>query len=181
MCNICDNLATETLKTALDRRFKAVWFFMPRNQGSRGAVHMNQKHINAADCDALGNGNFSSETSTIFLAMVWGGGGPYSLSQLMHAYDRINRGIPSREEIEIALNELLSTNLVSRRLRKFTVRKEAGEAFEAFRKKRRSRKFEAAEAFLARMNPSHTVRRLVRIDEGDYQAALRKYREFMYS
>ena len=53
------------------------------------------------------------QTPIIFLAMFWGGGGPYTISQIIHVYDWINRDIPSREDLETALNTMLFLNFIT--------------------------------------------------------------------
>ena len=70
------------------------------------------------------------ETQIIFLAMFWGGGGPYEISQIIHAYDWINRGIPTREELEIALNTLLSLELITMNEDKFQIPIDIGMDFD---------------------------------------------------
>ena len=73
--------------------------------------------------------------------MFWGGGGPYTISQILHVYDWVNRGIPRREELEHALHTLLSLELITVHENIFQIPLEIALAFDAFRKKRRKSKF----------------------------------------
>ena len=66
------------------------------------------------------------ETQIIFLAIFWGGGGPYSISQIIHVYDWINRAIPRREELEDALNLLLFHKLIKIENNKYYIPKKIG-------------------------------------------------------
>jgi hypothetical protein len=50
----------------------------------------------------------------LFLAMGWGGGGPFLVADLLHLCDWINRTIPSRAELVEGLGELLAGRLIER-------------------------------------------------------------------
>ncbi len=71
-------------------------------------------------------------TPIIFLAMFWGGGGPYTISQVIHVYDWINRDIPSREDLEVAFNTLLSLEFITMHDDEFKSVRKIGNDFDAF-------------------------------------------------
>ena len=115
-------------------------------------------------------------TPTIFLAMFWGGGGPYTLKQIIHVYDWINRDIPSRSELESALNTLLAMKLVEKHGEKYQIPQSQGVRFDAFRKKKRKSKFVAARLFFKQFGSIPDPLRAIRISEEEYQRHLKDYR-----
>jgi hypothetical protein len=64
-----------------------------------------------------------SEARFIFLVMFCGGGGPYTIADIVGAYDRVNRSIPSRIEMKTALNLLLAMDLIQKKNETFLVPK----------------------------------------------------------
>lgn len=90
----------------------------------------------------MNNGNLRMETEIIFLAMFWGGGGPYTIPEIIGVYDWINRAIPNRFEMQTALNTLLALGLVEQQEDKFLIPKEQFRSFDAFKKKKRKNKFD---------------------------------------
>ena len=117
------------------------------------------------------------ETPIIFVAMVWGGGGPYTMSQILHVYDWVNRAIPEREDLETALNALLHLGLVEEEDGAFRVVRKEGEAFEAYRKKNRKSKFATVRKYFERFEPPADLPRRVEISKARYAAALKAYRK----
>ncbi len=122
-----------------------------------------------------------SETRIIFLAMIWGGGGSYSLSQIIHAYDWINRAIPEREEIETALNILLSYDFIAAEAGSFSVNEKVGMEFETYRKRIRKRKFKAMQMYFSKLTQDIEITDSIKITEKEYSSALREYKKFMES
>jgi len=53
-----------------------------------------------------------NKTPIIFLGMFCGGGGPYAIPEIIRVYYWINRAIPTRDEMEVALNTLLAMGLM---------------------------------------------------------------------
>lgn len=81
----------------------------------------------------------------VFLAMFWGGGGPYTIPDILHAYDWINHAVLSRGELETALNTLLAMGMVEHQEGTFKIAGAQFQAFDAFRKKRRKDRFETVD------------------------------------
>jgi hypothetical protein len=121
------------------------------------------------------------ETQIIFLAMFWGGGGPYSISQIIHVYDWVNRGIPRREEIEIALNTLLALGLIVIKDDKYLIPLEIGLDFDAFRKKKRKSKFKSVQMYFDQFKQDTKIQHTIEISSKQYSSELKKYRKFMAS
>ncbi|MHC5036061.1 MAG: hypothetical protein ACYTHM_01990 [Planctomycetota bacterium] len=117
-----------------------------------------------------------SETPIVFLAMFWGGGGPYSISQLLNVYDWINRDIISRKDLEKALNTLLSLNLIVQQDDKFRIPRDVGMAFDVFRKKRRKSKFKTVRKYFEKFDIPKKVPKTIRISEKRYQSELERYK-----
>ena len=114
--------------------------------------------------------------------MFWGGGGPYTISQIIHVYDWINRGIPRREELETALNTLLSLGLI--RMDddgKFQIPMDVGLEFDAFRKKKRKGKFRIARIYFEQFSLPADLPTMIEISEKQYSSELKRYKEFMAS
>ena len=125
--------------------------------------------------------HLDNETKIIFLAILWAGGGPYSVSQIIHAYDWINRAIPSREEMEYAINFLLSNNLIKADHDKYYITKDVGNEFEAYRKKAKKGKFKVVKMYFDKIKPHDIDEMRIKISESEYKSALKKYSEFMQS
>ena len=121
------------------------------------------------------------ETQLIFLAMFWGGGGPYEISQIIHVYDWINRGIPTREELEIALNTLLSLELITMNEDKFQIPIDIGMDFDAFRKRKRKGKFKIVKMYFDQFNQPTELSNTIQISNKQYSSELKKYKKFMAS
>ena len=119
------------------------------------------------------------ETQIIFLAMFWGGGGPYRISQIIHVYDWINRGIPRREELEIALNTLLSLGLVTINDDKFLIPIDIGMDFDAFRKRKRKGKFKIMKMYFEQFSLPAELPTTIEISNKQYSSELKKYEKFM--
>jgi len=121
------------------------------------------------------------DTPIIYLAMFWGGGGPYTISQIMHVYDWINRGIPTREDLEKALNTLLALNFIEMKDDKFLVTRKIGKDFDVFRKKKRNGKFKIVRMYFEKFDLSAKFPRVVKISKKLYSDELKKYHKFMDS
>jgi hypothetical protein len=117
------------------------------------------------------------ETPVVFLAMFWGGGGPYTIPQIIHVYDWINRAVPTRGEMESAINTLLAMGLIEQRGNTFRVSESHGRAFDAYRKKKRKRKFVAVRMFFQGLPSVATVPRVIRLTEAQYKKHIETYRK----
>ncbi len=113
--------------------------------------------------------------------MFWGGGGPYTISQIIHVYDWINRGIPTREDLEKALNTLLALNFIETKDGKFLVTRKIGNDFDAFRKKKRNGKFKIVRKYFEQFDLSAKFPRVIKISKELYSSELKKYKKFMDS
>ena len=113
--------------------------------------------------------------------MFWGGGGPYRISQIMHVYDWVNRGIPTREYLEKALNILLALNFIEIKDDKFLVTRKIGMDFDAFRKKKRKGKFEIVRMYFEQCDLSAEPPHVIGISKELYSSELKKYKKFMNS
>lgn len=120
-------------------------------------------------------------TQIIFLAMIWGGKGPYTISQIIHVYDWINRAVPNREELEIAINTLLALDLLIMNDGKYIIPIEIGQDFEAFRKRNRKSKFKTVQMYFDRLNREIDLKQSIEISQKEYASELRKYEKFMES
>ena len=115
----------------------------------------------------------------VFLAMFWGGGGPFGISAILHACDWVNRAVPRREDLEAALNALLARGLIEAREGEFVVRDGPARDFDALRKRIRKGKFEAVEQFFRRLPEPGPVPRTVTISESEYERHLADYVAFL--
>jgi hypothetical protein len=127
----------------------------------------------------MGKNNIDPETQIIFLAMFWGGGGPYAISQIIHVYDWVNRGIPRREDLEIALNTLLSLKLIAVHENMFLIPLDIGMSFDAFRKRKRISKFKAVKLYFNQFLRPSELQHTIEISIKLYSTELKKYRKFM--
>lgn len=107
-----------------------------------------------------------------------GGGGPYTISQIIHVYDWINRDIPSREDLETELNALLFLNFISMQDDKFKVQRDIGEDFDKYnRKMKHKSKFVNARMFFNQYTPLPHIPVIVEVSEKTYSTELTKYKE----
>ena len=68
--------------------------------------------------------------------------------QIIHVYDWINRDIPSREDLEAALNTLLFLNFITMQDDKFTVSKNIENDFDKYNEKNmRKSEFESVRMY----------------------------------
>ncbi|HSS64507.1 MAG TPA: hypothetical protein VLS27_08730 [Gammaproteobacteria bacterium] len=118
----------------------------------------------------MGNAIENGGTPVIFLAMFWGGGGPYTISKIIGVYDWINRAIPGREEMESGLNTLLAMGLVERRQDEFFIPEPEYRAFDVFRKKKRKNKFETVRMYFGQLPEVAGPAAAIRLSEDEYNA-----------
>jgi hypothetical protein len=118
-----------------------------------------------------------TETPVIFLAMFWGGGGPYTIAEIIYVYDWINRAIPTRDEMESALNMLLAMGQIEKQHAEFQVSRTAGRAFDAFRKRRRKNKFAVVKLYFKQVPRPASVPGAVRLTEAQYKAHIQAYHQ----
>ncbi len=123
----------------------------------------------------MNNGNLRMETEIIFLAMFWGGGGPYTISEIIGVYDWINRAIPNRLEIQTALNTLLAMGLVEQRGGKFLIPEEQFCTFDSFKKKRRKNKFDLVTLYFRQLPAISDPATVVELTEDEYKAHYKAY------
>jgi hypothetical protein len=117
------------------------------------------------------------ETPIVFLAMFWGGGGPYTISELINVYDWINRDIVSRADLERALNELLMLELIQVKDNAYLVPRTVGMDFDTYRKKKRKGRFQIARMYFEQFDLPRRAPRTVRLTEARYASELKKYRD----
>ena len=107
--------------------------------------------------------------------MFWGGGGPYTIAQIIHVYDWINRDIPSRKDLKTALNTLLALDLIIMQEDKFLISRNRGNDFDAFRKKKRKSKFKSVQMYFERFNPLPEIPKVIELSQETYAAELANY------
>lgn len=117
------------------------------------------------------------QTPVIFLAMFWGGGGPYTIPNIIHVYDWINRAIPTRGEMEAALNELLALGLIERHNDNFSIPKPQYRAFDEFKKKKRKNKFDLARMYFGQLPVVAEVPRVIELTEAEHEEHIKAYRK----
>ncbi|MHC4777122.1 MAG: hypothetical protein ACYTFG_00950 [Planctomycetota bacterium] len=121
----------------------------------------------------------NSEAPIVYLAMFWGGGGPFKISQILHVYDWVNRALPTREDLVFSLNALLAMGLVERSGENFRVSPTRGEEFDAFRKRRRKSKFETVRLYFSQLDRLPDIPETITMTREEYDGHVREYRRFM--
>ena len=116
-----------------------------------------------------------NETPIIFLAMFWGGGGPYTISEIVGAYDCVNRAIPTKEEMETALNSLLAMGLIEQKDNAFQVPQLQHAAFETFRKKKRKDRFDTVRMYFEQLEEVADIPEVFSMTESEYKAHVKEY------
>lgn len=114
------------------------------------------------------------ETEVIFLAMFWGGGGPYTIPRIIGVYDWINRAIPNRLEMQTALNTLLAMGLIEKHGEKFLIPKPQMSAFEAFKNKKRKNKFDLVSLYFKQLPKVAEAALVVEFSEDEYRAHVKE-------
>lgn len=123
----------------------------------------------------MNNEMIHSETPIIFLAMFWGGGGPYTIPEIISVYDWVNRAIPSRTEMETSLNSLLVMGLIEQTKDGFQVLKKQHAAFDSFRKKKRKDRFETVRMYFRQFPEIADIPQVVKLTESEYNAHVKAY------
>jgi hypothetical protein len=123
----------------------------------------------------MNNEIIQSETPIIFLAMFWSGGGPYTIPEIVGAYDWINRAIPSRTEMETALNSLLAMGLIEQTEDRFQVPNKQYAAFDSFRKKKRKDRFDSVRMYFRQFPEVTDTPQVVKLTESEYNAHVEAY------
>jgi hypothetical protein len=116
------------------------------------------------------------ETPIIFLAMFWGGGGPYTIADIIDVYDWVNRSIPNRADMESALNTLLAMGLIEKQEDQFLVPATQGREFDAFRKKKRKNKFNTVRIYFEQLPSVAKIPKVITLTEEQYQHHLKEKR-----
>ena len=109
-----------------------------------------------------------NDSPVVFLAMFWGGGGPYTIPEIIRVYDWINRSIPERENLESALNTLLAMHLIEKQDDKFLVPLSRCLEFDAFRKKKRKDKFKTVRLYFKQLPTVMEIPEVVSLSEEQY-------------
>ena len=107
--------------------------------------------------------------------MFWGGGGPYTIPQIMWVYDWINRAVPNRDEMESALNALLAAGLVQETGGKFLLPRGECRKFDIFRKKKRKDRFDVAHLYFRALPRPAEISRVVRLTAYEYKSLHKEY------
>jgi hypothetical protein len=118
---------------------------------------------------------FQNRDSVIFLALYYRGGKADDLSDLIAAYDWVNREIPTATELDGGLNRLIAAHLVVERRGKFTIPRSVLRAFNAFRRRRRRNRFVMAATFIQSCEPLVHVARRMSVRHMDWQSACANY------
>lgn len=118
-----------------------------------------------------------SETPVIFLAMYWGGGGPYTIAEIISVYDWVNRTIPTRAEMESALNTLLAMGLIENQEETFRIPESRYRDFESFRKMKRKDRFETARMYFRQLPAPGRIPKKIRLTEKEYDAHYKAYQK----
>ena len=126
--------------------------------------------------DCMHNEINEDETPIIFLAMFWGGGGPYTISDIIGVYDWVNRAIPSVSEMRTALNSLLAMGLVEKTQDKFQIPKRQYATFDAFRKKKRKDRFDTVRMYFRQLPTVADVPEAVNLTEQEYRVHVSGYK-----
>lgn len=120
---------------------------------------------------------FEHHDSIVFLAMYWGGGGPYELADIVHVYDWINRDVLDAAELAGALNRLLAAGLIEKSKSEFCVPKSVFDSFTEFRRHRKKDRFDVADSYVKQFEPLPKVTRHVHLTEARYRKVLKQYHE----
>jgi hypothetical protein len=115
------------------------------------------------------------QTPILFLAMFLGGGGPYTISDIIGVYDWANHAIPDKAEIQEALNSLLAMGLIEQHGYTFLVPKQQHAAFNAFRKKIRKVRFDAVMMYFRQLPEVAVIPDVVKLTEVEYDAHVKAY------
>ena len=118
----------------------------------------------------MSDGHLRMEIEIVFLAMSWGGGGPYTIAEIIGVYDRINRAIPDRIEMQTAFNTLPGMGLIEKRGERFLIPKAQMSAFEAFKKKRHRNKFDLVSRYFRQLPKTTDPAAVVEFTEDEYKA-----------
>lgn len=115
------------------------------------------------------------ETPIIFVAMFWGGGGPFTISEIIGVYDWINRAIPSRSEMQTSLNYLLAIHLIEKKDDKFLIPNRQYNKFSVFHKKKRKNKFDTARMYFQHLPKVADIPKAVELTEQAYKTCVKEY------
>lgn len=121
--------------------------------------------------------NDTNETPLIFLSMFWGGGGPYTIPEIVGCYDGINKAIPKAADMELALNTLLAMGLVDKAAQKFLIPTVQSGKFAAFLRKKRKGRFENARLYFAKLQVPASIPKVLRLTQAGYNAAVKEYKK----
>jgi hypothetical protein len=111
-----------------------------------------------------------NETSIIFLGMFCGGGGPYAIPEIIRVYDWINRAIPTREEMEVALNTLLAMGLIEQQDNKFLIPEPQYRRYDEFQKRKRKNRFDAVKMYFKQLPGIANLSQVIAFTEEQYDA-----------
>ena len=111
-----------------------------------------------------------NETPIIFLAMFCGGGGPYAIPEIIRVYDWINRAIPTREEMEVALNRLLAMGLIEQQDNKFFIPEAQYRRYDEFQKRKRKNRFDAVKMYFKQLPEVDDVPQVITFTKEQYDA-----------
>ncbi len=106
--------------------------------------------------------------------MFWGGGGPYTITDIIGVYDWVNRSIPNRADMESALNTLLAIGLIEKRDDKFLVPASQCREFDAFRKKKRKDKNNTVMMYFKQLPSIAEIPKVISLTEEQYKVHVKE-------
>jgi hypothetical protein len=115
------------------------------------------------------------DTPIIFLAMFWGGGGPFTIAEIVALFDWVFRAIPNRADMESGLNTLLAMGLIEKHNDTFLIPESHYHRFDAFRKKRRKDRFDVVRLYFRQFSRIHAPPKVISLTEEQYEAHIREY------
>jgi hypothetical protein len=121
-------------------------------------------------------GQTIESTKILFLSMFWGGGGPFTIPNLLDVCDWVNRTVLSREELESAINFLLAASAIETEGNTFRISEKHGREFDSLRRKRRKDRFKTVELYFRQFAELGDPPRRLSITDSEYRIHNAEYR-----
>ena len=122
-------------------------------------------------------GHTIESAKLLFLSMFSGGGGPFTIPDLLHVCDWVNRSVLSRKELESAINFLLAASAVEEEGNTFRISEEHARQFDSFRRKRRQDRFKTVELYFRQFSDLGEPPRQFVITDSEYRIHNAEYRK----
>ena len=120
----------------------------------------------------MSNEMWKSEAPSIFLALFFSNGGPLSIPNIISTVDYLNHSVPNREELEEGLNILFAVGLIEQKDDKFRIPEKQFQAYAAFKKKKRLKRFAALEKYFTDLPHIAGIPKTVSISGKEYNGYL---------